>query len=76
MVSRTSHGLIWSYPSRKKLFLLVVLVVGTLTLLSIFLFFKSRNLETAPQTPLARPIVYRVPPGKALASPIIRFAQI
>jgi hypothetical protein len=76
MVSRMSHGLIWSYPSRKKLFLLVVVVIGTLTILSIFLFFKSREIETVPQMPLARPIVYQTPPGKSAPTPAISLASI
>jgi hypothetical protein len=70
MVYRTSNGLIWSFPSRMKLFLLVLVVIGTLTFLSIFLFFKSRNIETAPQVPLIRPIVYLSQPGNPVAVPL------
>jgi hypothetical protein len=56
MASRTSHGLLWTYPSRAKLFLLVVIVVGTLTVLSLYLILKSHNLEQAPQSPAVHPI--------------------
>ena len=58
MVSRISHGMLWNYPSRRLLFLLVILVVGTLTVLSIFLLLKSRDLETTPQVPLLRPVAH------------------
>jgi hypothetical protein len=64
MASRTSHGLLWTYPSRRKLFLLVVVVVGTLTVLSIYLLLKSENLEQTPQAPLSRPLGHLTLPQK------------
>jgi hypothetical protein len=64
MASRTSHGLLWTYPSRRKLFLLVVVVVGTLTVLSIYLLLKSENLEQTPQSPLVHPTVHLTLPQK------------
>jgi hypothetical protein len=70
MASRISHGLLWSYPSRKKLFLLVVLVVATLTVLGIFLLLKSKDLETAPQVPLVRPTVHLTLPEKTNTPPL------
>jgi hypothetical protein len=64
MASRTSHGLLWTYPSRTKLFLLVVLVVGALTVLSIFLLLKSLDFEQTPQAPLSRPLGHLTLPQK------------
>jgi hypothetical protein len=64
MASRTSHGLLWTYPSRTKLFLLVVLVVGALTVLSIFLLLRSLDMEQAPQAPLVHPLVRLTLPQK------------
>jgi hypothetical protein len=68
MGSRLNHGVIWTYPSRKKLFLLVVLVVGLLTAVSILLMLRANNLEKAPQAPLFHPIVRLVTPQNSVAS--------
>jgi hypothetical protein len=56
MASRYSHDLMWSHPSRKMLFLMVILVVGALTAVSIFLLLKSHDSEVAPQVPLVHPM--------------------
>lgn len=64
MAYRTSHDPIWSHPDRKKLFLLVVFVVGALTAVSVFLLLKSLNYEQTPQMPLVRPTVYLTLPQK------------
>ena len=57
MVPRISHGMVWSHPPRKKLFLLVMLVVGTLTVLSIFFLLESRDFEGTHQAPLYNPMI-------------------
>jgi hypothetical protein len=56
MASRFSHDLMWIHPPRKMLFLMVILVVGALTVVSIFLLLKSRDTEVAPQVPLVHPM--------------------
>src|SRR5580698_8322630 len=68
MASRLNHSVIWTYPSRKKLFLLVVLVVGLLTAVSILLMLRANSLEGAPQAPLFRPIVHLVTPQNSVDS--------
>ncbi len=68
MASRLSHGVIWNYPSRKKLFLLVVLVVGLLTAVSILLMLRASILEQTPQAPLFHPIVRLAIPQNSVAA--------
>jgi hypothetical protein len=69
MSSRAHHGVIWNYPSRKRLFLLVVLVVGALTVVSIMLLLKSLDTEQSPQAPLVHPIVHLTVPQQELQKP-------
>jgi hypothetical protein len=69
MASRTSHGVMWNYPSRKKLFLLVVVVVGALTVVSIMLLLESLKTQQSPQAPLVHPIVRLMSPQNGPSSP-------
>lgn len=69
MDPRISRGMLWNHPPRRMLFLLVVLVVGTLTVLSIFLLLKSRDIETTPQVPLLHPIGHLTLPERDNARP-------
>lgn len=69
MVPRISYGMVWSHPPRKKLFLLVVLVVGLLTVLSITLLLESRDLEGTHQVPLYNPLIGRVTIPQQNATP-------
>jgi hypothetical protein len=64
MASRFNHDLMWNHPPRKMLFLMVVLVVGALTVVSIFLLLKSRDTEVAPQVPLVHPMARLMLPQK------------
>ena len=64
MAYQISHDLMRAHPSRKMLFLLVVLVVGALTAVSIFLLLKSRDLEQTPQVPLVHPMARLTLPQK------------
>jgi hypothetical protein len=64
MTYQISHDLMRTHPSRKMLFLLVVLVVGALTAVSIFLLLKSRDIEQAPQVPLVHPMARLTLPQK------------
>ena len=64
MAYQISHDLMRPHPSRKMLFLLVVLVVGALTAVSIFLLLKSRDIEQAPQVPLVHPMARLTLPQK------------
>ena len=70
MISRMSDGTLWNHPSRKMLFLLVVLVVGALAVLSIILLLKSRDMQSTPQVPLLRPIVHLTLPEKDIPHPV------
>jgi hypothetical protein len=63
MAYQISHDLMRT-PPRKMLFLLVVLVVGALTAVSIFLLLKSRDVEQAPQVPLIHPMARLTIPQK------------
>jgi hypothetical protein len=64
--------MVWNHPPRRMLFLLVVLVVGTLAVLSIFLLLRAHDLETTPQVPLIHPIKYLTPPAKDPAKDNVR----
>jgi hypothetical protein len=70
MVSRISHGMMWNHPPRKKLYLLIALVVGALTVVSITLILRSRDLEKAPQAPLDHPMIgYLISPQRSSTLP-------
>jgi hypothetical protein len=71
MVSRMSRGMVWNHPPRRMLFLLVFVVVGTLTVLSIFLLLRAHDLETTPQVPLFHPIKYLTLPARDNARPLL-----
>jgi hypothetical protein len=64
MAYQISHDLMRNHPPRRMLFLLVVLVVGALTAVSIFLILKSRDTEVAPQVPLVHPMARLTLPQK------------
>ncbi len=72
MAYRTHHDPIWNHPSRRRLFLLVAFVVGTLTVVSIFLILKSRDLEQMPEAPLMHPMVHLALPQNPAALPSSR----
>ena len=63
--------MVWNHPPRRMLFLLVVLVVGTLTVLSIFLLLRAHDLETTPQVPLLHPMRYLTLPARDNARPLL-----
>jgi hypothetical protein len=44
------------HPSKKKLFLLVVFVIASLTFAGLFLILRSLRIERSPQVPTTQPI--------------------